>query len=163
MRKIKNYTLSGDITDEAYQDLQAFLDEFALSPILIRINSGGGDPYAAMAMANAIRWHAGTVTTLGIGLVASAATLVLAAGTRAVLHGSCWVMMHEDSGKLRGELKNLEIEIQHMRKMEDQWRRLLKVYTGMSDKKLEELHEKTTYLSALECLNLGFVDDVLNY
>jgi ATP-dependent protease ClpP protease subunit len=63
--------------------------------VALRINSPGGDVFAGVAMAQAIREHEGRVTAHVDGYAASAASLLVAAADEAVISPSGMIMIHK--------------------------------------------------------------------
>lgn len=166
-RKSLLIKIIGGIDENAYK---SFVDELDENPkanaVMIELNSGGGSAYDALAFYSQIRKIKEGGLMCGIlatGVVASAAVLILAAGTKGQrqMTREAWVMVHEDTNKLKGSTTDLEREAKHMRRMEEQWNNLLAECTGTSAKAWEEMHKKTTYLSAEECLQLGLIDVIV--
>lgn len=156
----------GTIDEEAYKEFSLTLAEIEAvakkgTIITIEINSGGGGTYDALAFAAKIRRCSIPIHVVAYGLVASAAVLILAAGHKRYMTKEAWAMVHEDSAKLKGNVVDLEREAGHLRRMEDQWADLLAEVTATDAEFWKQLHKKTTYLSASECLNLGLVDEVI--
>jgi ATP-dependent Clp protease protease subunit len=155
-----------DITMDAYSLFSQEMDEYEHDEdsdenIIVELSSHGGDAYAALAFASRIRLSGCEVRVVGMGLVASAAVLVLASGHVRVITAEAWVMVHEDSDKLKGSVTDVEREATHMRALEVQWDQLLEKYTKTPAAEWDKLHRQTTYLTAQQCLKLGLVDEVL--
>ncbi len=156
----------GSINEESFSSFCDQMDRYEASgktPIYVELSSGGGAAYDALAFLGRIRNSPCEVVVTGYGLVASAAVLVLAAGDTRYMARDSWVMVHEDSGKLKGTVVDLEREAAHLRRMEIQWNKIL---AELSHYKTTasvwaDLHSNTTYLSAIECLRLGLIDEVL--
>ena len=160
---MRRYKLIGDITQDSYKEFSEFLDEMEsknVPKIHIELFSDGGDAHAALAFFDKIVNSKVNITIEAIGNVASAAVLVLAAGDIRIMNKSAWVMVHEDSGKLTGDVVALERESQQMRRLEDQWATLLASKTKPDAKLWTHLHKKTTYMDSSECLAHGLVDMV---
>ena len=152
------------ITDESYQafsDKLYQLETKSNKSITIELMSYGGSAYAALAFASRIRRCKNHITVVAYGMVASAAVLVLAAGHTRSMTKESWCMVHEDQGKIKGNLNTLEKETKHMRRLEDQWAELLCELTLTSKSKWAKLHKDETYLNAQECLKLGLVDFIV--
>jgi ATP-dependent protease ClpP protease subunit len=69
----------------------------------IHVNSGGGDVFDGIAIANAIRGHKGTVTTTVDGLAASIASVIAQAGQERIAASGSMLMIHEASGGCIGD------------------------------------------------------------
>lgn len=150
-----------DLTFIAFKDELRQLESESDKPIYIDLSSEGGDAYAALSFAALLRMSKCDTIITGYGLIASAAVLVLASGTKRRMTKESWVMVHEDSGRVKGELKLMEVEVKHMREMETQWCKLLADVTTTSFELWTKLHKRTTYLGAKQCLDLGLIDEVV--
>lgn len=84
----------GEATARALGD---FLSDNAGRPVVLTINSPGGDAFEGAAMLAEVERH-GNVTSMGEGIVASAATLPLMAAREIVLHREAAIMIHDPSG-----------------------------------------------------------------
>lgn len=155
----------GTIDEEAFKVFSERMDELEIidlsSIIHVELSSGGGSAYDAIAFYERIRLSPCDVHVVAIGYVASAAVLVLAAGDHRKMTENSWVMVHEDSGKLKGNTVELEREAKHMRRLETQWTNLLQSRTKKSSSSWGTMHKNTTYLNAHECKALGLVDEVI--
>jgi ATP-dependent Clp protease protease subunit len=161
MSKIK---IIGAIDEDAYTEFCNKLDDLetgGVKVITVELNSGGGTAYDALAIAGRMRTSKCKFTVTGYGLIASAAVLILAAGDVRVMTKEAWVMVHEDSGRIKGNIVTMELEALHFRRLENQWAGLLAERTLTKAEVWTKLHKETTYLSAEECLALGLVDKVI--
>ncbi|MDV7101659.1 Clp protease ClpP [Gordonia amicalis] len=68
------------------------------SPVTVRINSPGGDVYAALAITNALRRRSGPITSIVEGLAASAASFIAMAGDEVVMCRNSELMIHDARG-----------------------------------------------------------------
>jgi ATP-dependent Clp protease, protease subunit len=129
----------------------------------IELCSHGGETYYALAFAARMRLSKCPLHVYAYGLVASAAVLILASGTsgKRFMSKEAQVMVHEDQDKLKGSVSTLKREISVLQCLEEHWNSLMEERTGTASSEWSELDQKTTYLSADECLNLGLVDKVI--
>jgi ATP-dependent Clp protease, protease subunit len=154
----------GSIDEAAFKEFSeqmAALEDASRSPIKIILSSGGGSAYDALAFSARMRLSPCRLMVTAYGLVASAAVLVLASGSRRYMTKESWVMVHEDSDKLNGNVVELEREVAHLRRMEDQWAELLELCTDISAATWTKLHKETTYLTPAQCLKLGLVEEII--
>lgn len=163
MLKRKIY-LIGEISDASYKRFSIQLaarEAESIKSIELELMSEGGDPIAALAFAGRIRTSKCEIKITAYGQVASAAVLILAAGDYRRMQASCWLMMHEDSAGIEGKVSDLELATAHLRRLEDQWAKLLEQYTGTPKSVWTNLHATETYLSAGQCKDLRIVDEVM--
>jgi ATP-dependent protease ClpP protease subunit len=152
----------GTIDNDAFRAFSEAFDEYKIgAPVTIELNSHGGDAISALAIASKIRLHEGKVTIIVYGECCSAAVIILAYGHRRKMAEEAWVMVHEDTTKLKGEIHTLELELSHARRLEQQWCTLLAGSTFTSAAAWSVLHKKTTYLTANECKSHGLIDEVI--
>lgn len=129
--------------------------------VIIELSSPGGDSYAALAYSALIRRSSLNVEVQAFGLVASASVLVLAAGDIRSMSKEGWVMVHENSGTLEGNVLELEREAAQLRRLEVQWAKILEELTKAHSAVWTAMHKETTYLDAEQCLALGLVDRII--
>src|SRR5690625_2151934 len=72
------------------------------APIDLRLNSPGGSVFAAVAIHNALKRHAGLVTIWIDGIAASAASYIAMAGDEIVMPENAFLMIHDPSGMVIG-------------------------------------------------------------
>lgn len=166
MRRVSSRRIHviGNIGEESYREFSEKLAEFeqqSNTPIIVELNSGGGTAYDALAFSARMRNSPCDIIVHAYGLVASAAVLILAAGDKRLLARDAWVMVHEDSGKWKGSVTDIEREGKHYRNMENQWYRLLKDCTGTTAEVWQDLHKRSCYLTAQECLMLKLATELM--
>ena len=87
---------SEDIETKCPQDVQDFFNAIpAAAPVNVYMNSGGGDAYAGLAIANMIRRHKGKTTGHVDGLAASIASVIVAGCDEVIIHNGGQFMMHK--------------------------------------------------------------------
>jgi ATP-dependent Clp endopeptidase proteolytic subunit ClpP len=160
--------ITGDIDEQSYLAFSKRLtvlenDKKSGTKVEVELSSGGGETYYGLAFASRMRLAKCPLHVTAHGLVASAAVLILAYGTKGFrfMTREARVMVHEDSAKLKGEKTYLKKEIAEIEALDDHWNELMEARTGTLAREWIELDKSTTYLSAEECLNLGLVDKVI--
>ena len=151
----------GAIDEETYKAVVEFLHEAKGKNVVIAVHSGGGEHMDSLAIYSALRHYKGSVTTIAIGQVQSAAVLIYAAGDERLAHQDTWFMVHEDTGKLHGTVAELRKETAQLVRLENHWAQLLQERTGMADHIWAELSNQTTYLDSKEAHELGLVHRIL--
>jgi len=131
--------------------------------ISLYINSPGGDVSAGWAIMDTMRYIKPNVSTIGMGLVASMAAVLLAAGEkgkRFVLPNT-QVMIHQPSSGTEGKVTDMEIylkEVQHTKKA------LIKQmveFTGRKEKEVFDAMERDNWLQPDEAKDFGIIDGIL--
>lgn len=160
---IRRITIIGSIDDESFEkfctELTVFEEE-GEGRVELELCSEGGYVYSALAFIGRMRRSPCDIYVIGYGYVASAAVLILAAGTKRFLSEEAWVMVHEDSTKLKGNLSDCRNELNQLERQERQWNELMAKYcTGAAQ--FWANMKKDTYLSPSDCLRLGIVDKIV--
>lgn len=161
MRKI---LLVGEINEQMYISFSEQLDAYVskgYQPITIELVSEGGDAMIALAISGRMRNCGVSVNVDAYGLVQSAAVAILAAGDFRRLSSSASVMVHDSSDSIKGRVSQIKECIRHMNVEEKRWCSLLSEQTSTPALVWFQLHEKESYLTPSECLQLGLVDEIL--
>ena len=132
--------------------------------INIYINSPGGDITALFAIYDTMQFIKNDIATICLGQAASAAAVLLAAGTKgkrlALPHSR--VLLHQPYGQVGyGQVTDLEIAANEILRMRDLLEEILANHTGQP---LERIHADTDrdfVLEANEALAYGIIDDVI--
>ena len=132
-------------------------------PLTIRINSSGGSVFAAHAIHNLIRSYAGPVTAVIDGIAASAASIVAVAAKKIIMPANSMMMIHDPMVALKGyhNAEELKGYLDALKAIKDS---IVSAYLGrskVSAETLSQMMKDTTWLTARECLELGFADEII--
>ncbi len=131
--------------------------------IYVYINSPGGSAYAGFAMYDTIKHVKNDVSTINVGLAASAGALVLSAGTkgkRFVLPTS-YSMIHQVIGGVEGQATDIEITAKHVIRLREDYARMLSDNTDQDIKKVLSDIERDNWMSAQETIKYGLADKMM--
>lgn len=142
-----------------------FLDaEGSKDDIKIYINSPGGSVTSALAMYDTIQHIKSDVATICIGQAASAAAVLMAAGTKGKRYAlpNSRIMIHQImiSG-MEGQQKDIEIHAKEMSRMKDQINTILAKHTGQSIKKIELDTDRDHFMNSEEAKKYGIIDKII--
>jgi ATP-dependent Clp protease protease subunit len=133
--------------------------------IQIYINSPGGSFTALTAIYDTMVYVRPEIQTICMGQAASAAAVILAAGTKGKRFAltNSRILIHQPSGGTEGamQISDLEIqanEIQRMRQLEEE---ILARHTGQPIEKVRADIERDTILTAEQAKDYGIVDEVI--
>lgn len=132
--------------------------------INLYIHSPGGDLHAALAIYDTMQFVKPDIQTIGIGMVASAASLLLSAGTkgkRYVLPNTEILLHQVMAGPLGGQATEIEIAAKEILKLKDRVNRILSKHTGQPLEKIEKDTDRDYWLSVNEALDYGLVDKII--
>jgi ATP-dependent Clp protease, protease subunit len=128
------------------------------------INSPGGSIAAGMAIYDTMQFIKPDVSTLCIGMAASMAAFLLAAGAngkRFVLPNST-VMIHQPLGGFQGQASDIEIHAKYILSLRERLNRLMALHTGKSFEQIGLDTERDNFLTAEAAQEYGIVDQVLH-
>lgn len=131
--------------------------------ISLYINSPGGVAQCGLAILDTIRFLKSPVSTICIGMCASASALLLAGGSkgkRYILPHSK-VMIHQPWGGVNGQITEIEIYYKEGIKDRAIYAELLAKYCGKTKEKVLKDIERDNYMSANEAVEYGLVDKIL--
>ncbi len=131
--------------------------------IYLYINSPGGQVTAGLAIYDTMQYIKPPVVTVGLGMAASMAAVLLAAGhpgKRLILPHSR-VMIHQPWGGVQGQATDIEIEAREVSRLKKMLNEILARHTGQPLKKIERDTDRNFYMSAEEAVRYGIVDRIV--
>jgi len=132
--------------------------------IHLYINSPGGSISAGMAIYDTMQFIKPDVSTLCIGIAASMGAFLLQAGAkgkRFVLPNST-VMIHQPLGGFQGQATDIEIHAKYILSLRERLYLLMALHTGRSVEEIARDSERDKFLNAVEAVEYGLVDKVLD-
>ena len=131
-------------------------------PLTLRINSPGGDVFAAQAIYNKIRDYPGAVTVKIDGLSASAATIITCAGDTVIMPENALYMIHNPLTIAMGNAEDMRKTADTLDTVRET---IVNVYLKRTGGKVEaddikSMMDAETWLTAQEALDYGFVDSI---
>jgi ATP-dependent Clp protease protease subunit len=131
--------------------------------ISLWINSPGGSVSAMLAIHDVMRLIPNDVSTLAMGMAASAGQFLLSAGAPgkryALPHSR--VLLHQGSAGIGGTAVDIEIQAEDLRRTRDTVLGLISQHTGQPLDTVERDSRRDRWFSATEALDYGFVDRVI--
>ncbi len=133
--------------------------------INIYINSPGGDITALFAIYDTMQFIRNDIATICLGQAASAAAVLLAAGTKgkrlALPHSR--ILLHQPSGQVGyGQVTDLELHASEILRMRDLLEIILANHTGQPVEKIHADTDRDFVLEANEALEYGIIDTVIS-
>lgn len=132
--------------------------------IIMYINSPGGVVNSGLAIYDAMQYVKSDVSTVCVGMCASMASVLLAAGA----HGKRYilphsrVMLHQPHGGVRGQATDIEITTREMLKIKEMNNTILAKHTGQSAERIKKDLERDFYMGAEEAIEYGVVDKIVS-
>jgi ATP-dependent Clp protease protease subunit len=133
--------------------------------INIYINSPGGDITSLFAIYDTMQFIKNDIATICLGQAASAAAVLLAAGTKgkrlALPHSR--VMLHQPYGQVGyGQVTDLEIAAKEILRMRDLLEEILAHHTGQSIERIHADTDRDFVIEAHEAVEYGIIDEVIS-
>lgn len=159
--------LTGEINDDTASLVCAQLlyleSENPSADISLYINSPGGMVTAGFAMYDTIQYVKPSVSTMCIGLAASAGSLLLTAGEKGKRFAlpNARVMIHQPHGGCRGQTTDIQIQADEIQIHKDRLNAIFVESTGQPLEIIEKFMERDTFFSADEARDFGLIDKVL--
>lgn len=141
-----------------------FLDaEDPKKDISIYINSPGGVVTAGMAIYDTIQYVKADISTICIGQAASAAAILLAAGTKGkrLALPNARVLIHQVMGGAEGQATDVEIQTREIVRVKRSINEIMSKHTGQTIAKIEKDTDRDFYMTALEAKKYGIIDQVI--
>ena len=131
--------------------------------ISIYINSPGGSFTALTAIYDTMQFVKPEIQTICMGQAASAAAVLLAAGTKgkrlALEHAR--ILIHQPSGGGEGQSSDIEIQAREIMRMRELLEQMLANHSGQEIAKVRKDIERDKILTAREAVEYGLIDEVV--
>ena len=132
--------------------------------IHLYINSPGGSVSATMAIYDTMQFLDCPIATYCVGLSASGGAIVLAGGSKgkrfALPHAK--IMIHQPYGQVGGQVSDIEIQAKEILETRESLNVILAQHTGQPLDVIARDTERDRYLSAIQAIEYGIVDEVLS-
>lgn len=148
------------VLDEFLEDLKQVSD---VSKITIRLNSVGGDAYAAIPIHNRLRELKAKKTVIVDGVAMSGGSLIMCAAETVKVNASSLIMIHKCWCRIWGgfnadELRKLAASNDAVDKAQAA---IYKRKTGMSEEDILTMMADETYMTGTEAVEKGFADELM--
>ncbi len=159
--------LGGPINDETANLVIAQLlflqSEDPKKDISLYINSPGGVVTAGLAIVDTMNHIKNNVSTVCVGMAASAAAIILAAGEKGKRFAlpNSEIMIHQPWGGAEGRAADIEITAKQILKIRERLNKMLADYTGKPVAQIEKDVDRDYFMSADEAKKYGVVDKVI--
>ena len=166
-----NIFLTEEVTEESVATIQAELfyltskmtpEESKNDPITIYINSPGGEVYSCLGLYDVMQLFINqgyVIRTINIGLAASAAAVILLAGSKGYRYclPNSTVMLHQPSSGTYGTITDMKIAVEEG----DRLKKLLNdIVIQHASEQVVELMERDAWISPEEALKFNLIDEI---
>jgi ATP-dependent Clp protease, protease subunit len=125
--------------------------------IALYINSPGGSITALFAIYDTMEFIRPDVSTICMGQAASAAAVLLAAGTP----GKRLALLHQPSGGAEGQSVDIEIQAKEILRMRDLLNEILGEKTGKTAEQIAIDTDRDFILDAPQAKDYGLIDEII--
>ena len=132
-----------------------------ISELNVHINSLGGSTYQALAIYNLLKQNKANINVYIDGIAASAASIIAMAGNKVYMPKTAMMMIHNCWTWLEGNAKELRKTADDMDKLAVAYKAAYMSKIKIKEEELDKLLDEETYLTAEECLEKGFADEIL--
>ena len=160
-------------SDANANNLRAQLETANGGDVTLNIASEGGSYFEGLTMASMVSTYKGKTTAKGIGIVASAATVVFLAADEKILTKNSFFMIHSAWAGAEGNAKEISKTVELLSKVDEQ---MVNIYTAQMESKgklinnsveetkayVKEMMANETWLSAEEAVDYGFADYIMD-
>jgi ATP-dependent Clp protease protease subunit len=133
-------------------------------PIYLYINSPGGVVTSALAIYDTMQFIKAPVGTLCLGMAASAATIILAAGEagQRVALPNASIVVHQPSGGYQGKVTDILIHAEESLRLKRRINEIYVKHCGRTYEEVETALERDRYMTAEQAQLWGLVDNVFS-
>lgn len=128
------------------------------------INSPGGSVVSGLAIYDTMQYISCDVSTICVGMAASMASVLLAAGTpgkRLALPNS-EIMIHQVMGGYEGQASDIKIHAEHILKIKDKMNKILAKHSGKKLAEIEKDSDRDYFMNTEEAKKYGLIDKIIS-
>ena len=131
--------------------------------IALYINSPGGVVTSGLAMYDTMQYIRPEISTVCVGLAASAGSLLLTAGRKGKRYSlpNSNIMVHQPSGGFSGQAADIEIHAREILKTRDRLNKIYQKHTGQELAKIETAMDRDRFMTPEEAKEFGLIDEVV--
>jgi len=154
--------IDDDIANLIIAQLLFLESEDPKKDISLYINSPGGSVTAGLAILDTMNHVKPNVSTVCVGMAASAAAVILSAGEKGKRYAlpNAEVMIHQPWGGAQGQATDIEITAKHIIATRERLNKILAKNTGQPVEKIEKDVDRDYFMMADEAKKYGIIDSV---
>jgi ATP-dependent Clp protease protease subunit len=159
-----NWAISNESATHVIKQLLYLQYEKKTDDIHLYINSPGGSVSSTLAIYDTMQFLECPVHTYCMGLAASGAAVLLAAGTKGRRYclPNSKVMIHQPYGQVGGQVSDIEIQANEILRERSRLNEILAKHTGQPLEIIAKETDRDKYYHANEAKSFGLVDEVLS-
>lgn len=134
---------------------------YGMDDIIVKINSEGGDVFAANGIYNMLKEYRGKVTVKIDAIAASAASVIAMAGDTVEISPVGMIVIHNPWTVTEGDAEELKIVANQLDSVKESIMNAYELKTKLSRAKLSRMMDEETFIHARDAVKLGFADKVI--
>lgn len=134
-----------------------------LKPIILMVNSYGGDLALANNFCDIIKASRIPIITVAMGATMSAAFLIFISGHKRFVFKHSSLLVHQGSGVIGGSAAEIEEAQKHYQKQIEEMKTYILENTRIDEKVFNRNKKKDWYLNAQQCLEMGICDVIIEH
>ncbi len=158
-----NGTIEPAMANTIVAELLFLESENPNADISVYINSPGGDVSAGWAIMDTMKYIKPQISTIGMGLVASMGSVLLAAGDKGKRFAlpNTQIMIHQPMAGAEGQITDMEIRLNQYQKNKKTLIKQMAEFTGRKEKELFAAMERDNWMCPAEAKDFGIIDEIL--
>ena len=157
------YDVISDMWGVGAQQFANDINAIDAPEIHVRINSPGGDVFAAKAMVEQMKGHKAKIVAIIDGLAASAATTIAIGADEVRMAPGGQFMIHNAWSFVGGDYRDMARMSDVLKKVNDSIVQEYAGKTGKSQAQIEDWMNAETWFNADEALANGFIDSIVEH
>jgi ATP-dependent Clp protease protease subunit len=131
--------------------------------INLYINSPGGMVTSGLAIYDTMEYLRAPVATICIGMAASMASVLLAAGAKGKRYSlpNSRIMIHQGSGGFRGNTPDVLIQVKELEALNQRLHEILAKHTGQTVETIIKDTDRDNFMSPEQALAYGIIDEIM--
>jgi ATP-dependent Clp protease, protease subunit len=156
-------TIDTNVANLVVAQLLYLEKESSTEDVKIYVNSYGGSISAGLSIIDTMNHIKPDVSTIAVGMAASMGAMILACGAKGkrLALPNAEVMLHQPSGGVKGQAKEIEIEAEHIRKIKERLYTMISRQTGKTKTQIERDSDRDRWLTAKEAVEYGIIDKII--
>jgi len=152
-----------DLSEKVIKNL-LLLESISDEPITVLIDSPGGDVYAGFSIFDMIRFIKAPVRIVGMGLVASAAALILLAVPKERRFGlpNSSYLIHQPLSGIQGVATEIEIHARELEKTRERLNRIIAEATSQTVERVSRDTDRDYWMNASEAAEYGLIEKIID-
>ena len=131
--------------------------------ISMYINSPGGVVTSGLSIYDTMQYIRPPVSTICVGLAASAASLLLISGEKGMRFSlpNASIMVHQPSGGYQGQATDIMIHARETQALKDRLNQIYEKHTGQTFEAVEQALERDRFMTAQDAKDWGLIDEIV--